>query len=123
MSDSGTERRAYKRFAMPCPSQVANPDAAESVKGKALNVSDGGMFLAMPVRDLPPQDTTVRVRFSVPRSTPNTYMLEDFACKAQVVRHEALTDDSLAGVALKSSLSVVTRLTASCSNLPPSFTT
>ena len=101
MADAAAERRAHKRFTVPCPSEIADLKGADSIKGKALNLSDGGLLMAMPVETLPARNSVVRVNFSLPRSTLNTYMLEDVACKAEVIRHEPMKDESLAGVALK----------------------
>ena len=101
MADAAAERRAYKRFTMPCVSEIGDVNGADGIKGKAVNLSDGGLLVAMPVETLPARDSMVRVNFSLPRSTPNTYMLEDVACKAKVIRHEPMKDDSMAGVALK----------------------
>jgi len=101
MADAAAERRAHKRFAVPCCSEIADLNRDQTIKGKALNLSDGGLLMAMPIEAVPPRDSVVRVNFSLPRSTPNTYLLEDVACKAKVIRHEPMKDASLAGVALK----------------------
>ena len=41
------------------------------------------------------------ISFAVPRSTANTYMLEDFSAQARVLRHQPLRNADLAGVAVQ----------------------
>jgi len=57
------------------------------------------MFLSMPVESLPARGSKVKVAFSLPRETANTYMLEQLQCEAMIVRHEGCEDEA-AGVAL-----------------------
>ena len=65
------------------------------------NISDGGAYLVVPTDALLSRGCEVDISFSVPRTTPNTYMLEDFACKAKVVRHQRLTEGDRRGMALQ----------------------
>lgn len=82
----GAERRRHKRHPMPCPVRLSLPGAAEAA-GKTADVSDGGILIALPRQLLPACGSLVDVLLRVPRSTPNTYMLEDFTAQARVVRH------------------------------------
>jgi hypothetical protein len=50
---------------------------------------------------VPRVNERVRVVLAVPRSTPNTYMLEEVSCEATVVRHQPLEDNSVVGVAIR----------------------
>jgi hypothetical protein len=43
----------------------------------------------------------VRLHLSIPRSTPNTFMLEDFATAARILRSEPLADGDGAGIAIQ----------------------
>jgi len=72
------------------------------LRAKAVNISDGGMFLTVPLTSPPPKrDEVVEVVFSLPRSTPNTRMLEEVRSTGRILRHQPLKNDRLAGVALQ----------------------
>ena len=94
----GSERRRHKRYRVPCPVRLSGGPAGEAA-GKTANVSDGGLLVALPRRTLPACGSLVDVLLRVPRSTPNTYMLEEFTSRARVVRHE--TSGSRASAALQ----------------------
>ena len=101
MAGVGAERRTSIRMDIPCPWVMRDSAGQTIAKGKSLNVGDGGMFLPMRVEHLPPRDSRVTISFAVPRTTPNTYMLEDFSAQATVLRHQPLVKSDLAGVAVK----------------------
>ena len=101
MKGSKSERRKHTRVAIPCLIKLVNLDGRTFQDANAENISDGGAFLTVPVDALPPFDTELEVAFSLPRSTPNTYMLEDFVCKARVVRHQPMAESNRAGLALQ----------------------
>jgi c-di-GMP-binding flagellar brake protein YcgR len=73
----------------------------EVVRAKAVDVSDGGAMLAVPIKVVPHLSERVRVVLSVPRETPNTRMVEEVSCEARVVRHQPLEDNEVVGVALQ----------------------
>jgi c-di-GMP-binding flagellar brake protein YcgR len=101
MARRDVERRRHKRFPLPCPARIIAGGSREA-RGKTVNVSDGGMFVAIPISSpLPACYEAVDVVFSLPRSTPNTYMLEEVSSTARVLRHQALKNDRLAGLALQ----------------------
>ena len=55
-------------------------------------MSDGGALLQAPAdQELAPGEP-VKLLLRVPRSTPNTYMLEDFSSGANVVRRQPAAD-------------------------------
>ena len=58
-------------------------------------------MLAVPLEEIPPTDVVVSLKFTIPRETPNTYMLEEFCTQGKVLRHEPLNDDAQAGVAVQ----------------------
>jgi hypothetical protein len=86
----GSERRRHKRYPVPCPVRLSSSPAGQAA-GKTANVSDGGLLVAMPRQKLPAPGSLVDVLLRVPRTTPNTYMLEEFTSRARVVRHETST--------------------------------
>ena len=99
MTTRRSERRKHKRFDIDCPTTLTDA-ASNELASRTVNVSDGGMFLTMPTGSLPDRGSTVKVAFSLPRETPNTYMLEQLQCEAMIVRHEPCPDEAIAGVAL-----------------------
>ena len=105
MAKSAVERRRHKRHRIPCPVRLlrSSKDKAngEVVRGKTLDVSDGGAMLAVPIKAVPHLSERVRVVLSVPRETPNTRMVEEVSCEARVVRHQPLEDNEVVGVALQ----------------------
>lgn len=82
------ERRQHKRQKLACPIWMAADDGRELTHSRTVNISDGGMLVPVDAKDAPARGAWVHVRFSVPRSTPSTYLLEDFACDARVVRRQ-----------------------------------
>lgn len=97
----GHEKRKHRRAVLRCPISLYTQDGELVAQGKTHDISDGGALLPAPVEKLPRIDQMTNVAFAVPRSTTCTYMLEDFACGAKVVRHQPMLDDSMAGVALQ----------------------
>ena len=94
------ERRASARMALSCPVSLYDRAGDLLVRSKTVNLSDGGLLVSVPVETLGRLGESTNVALSVPRSTPTTYMLEDFACPARVVRHQPMVDEQFAGVAL-----------------------
>ena len=101
MAKNGAERRRHKRHRIACPLSILRFGAAEPLTGKTLDVSDGGAILAIPIKAVPRVSERVKVVLGVPRSTANTYMLEEVPCEARVVRHQPMDDNSVVGVALQ----------------------
>ena len=102
MATRNTERRRHKRYPLPCPARISTGTGSQEAQGRTVNVSDGGVFVAVPLSwPLPACDEAVDVVFSLPRSTPNTYMLEEVRSTARVLRHQPLKNDRLAGLALQ----------------------
>ncbi len=101
MTERRPERRRFRRAALSCPVRLEDADQEVVALGKTLNVSDSGAYLVVNIESLRRLGKTARVEFSVPRSTPNTYMLEKFSAQAHVLRHEPMLDDRHAGVALQ----------------------
>ncbi len=101
MATRRQERRKHRRAKLPCPLILRDRDGNVLAKTRAENISDGGVFLTMPIDSLPRFGNELNLSFSVPRSTPNTYMLEEFKCRGKVVRQQPLTDTDRAGMGLQ----------------------
>ena len=95
------ERRRHKRFVVRCPITLSTQDGEVLCRTRTGNISDGGTYLALPPEVLPSVGTWLSLRLSVPRDTPNTYMLEEFRSPARVVRHQPLKERGLTGLALQ----------------------
>jgi len=87
--------------ALGCPVVLTGGDDEPLASAKTLNVSDGGALVPIPPEEVPACGTEVSIRLSVPRSTPNTHMLEEFSCRGRILRHQPLASDRLAGVAMQ----------------------
>jgi len=95
------ERRRYKRLRLPCPITLYDSQGKALVASKTIDVSDGGAFLQVPLEALPGCGTKVSVALSLPRTTENTYMLEEVDTNAVVVRHQPMKDETLAGIGVE----------------------
>ena len=58
-------------------------------------------MVSIPVKSLPELNEKIHVRVSLPRSTPNTHMVEHVDAGARVVRHQPLVDDNFVGLAVR----------------------
>jgi hypothetical protein len=83
------ERRRHARFELPCPVTVTDAGGTVLLQTRTLNVSDGGALLR-PARKAIELGQDVSVLLRVPRSTPNTFLYEEVASGARVVRHQRL---------------------------------
>lgn len=98
----GAERRAHRRWPLNCPVALLDDQGELIARSRTDNLSDGGAYVVLPVEALPRAagQQALRVQISVPRTTTNTYMLEDFQARATVVRTEPLVNADQAGLAL-----------------------
>ena len=101
MANHPSERRQHKRLELSCPLRIIGSDGEVLAETRTVNICDGGVFLSAPIEALPVCGTEVKLDLSVPRATPNTYMLEKLSCKARILRHQPLLDNRLAGMALQ----------------------
>ncbi|MFW6155061.1 MAG: PilZ domain-containing protein [Planctomycetota bacterium] len=103
MSWRHRERRLHTRVELSCPLAVADSRGCELFRIRTTNISNGGVYLETPVSNLPeegiPDD--IHLRLSIPRSTSNTFMLEDFTTAARILRSEPLTQGDGAGMAIQ----------------------
>ncbi len=100
MAGKTVERREHQRHPLNCPIRFYDRGGVEITHAKTTDLSDGGAFATVPIPVLSEIGEQVNVTFSVPRSTPNTYMLEEFASEARVVRQVPMQDTEHAGIAL-----------------------
>jgi c-di-GMP-binding flagellar brake protein YcgR len=98
---SAVERRKFKRHNIGCAVALQRPASQGPVASKTVDVSDGGALLVIPIKNVPRLSERVNVVLALPRSTANTYMVEEVACEARVVRHQPMEDDEVVGVALQ----------------------
>ncbi|HOF19081.1 MAG TPA: PilZ domain-containing protein [Phycisphaerae bacterium] len=94
------ERRTHRRYDLSGPFDLLGGNGAPA-HARLLNLSDGGAFVSLPIGSLPSCGKRFDVRFIVPRATANTRMVEEFSCRATVVRHQPLFDDNFGGVGLQ----------------------
>jgi len=96
---SPPERRRHRRFDIPCRLRL-ELDSGEDIRARTVNVCDGGVYF---ITENPPEvGREVNVHLVVPRDTANTFFLEQFAARAQVVRCDRPPDGRPgAGVALR----------------------
>ena len=96
MAKHGAERRKHKRHDIPCPVKILDSEGGLLAKSKCQNISDGGILVPLPPTAAGKMGANVQIEISVPRTTPNTYMLEQFSSMARVIRTQ---DTDSAGIA------------------------
>jgi c-di-GMP-binding flagellar brake protein YcgR len=101
MAARGEERREHKRQEVACPLWLNGGEGKAVLRGRTTNVSNGGVLVPIASGDSPVAGEVVHVKFSVPRSTPNTFLYEEFASPAVVVRCERKSEDRVPCVALR----------------------
>ena len=92
MTRPNNERRLYPRHEMSCPARLVGEAGTLVATGRTINISDGGLLLPVRPQDRPPAGEIVDVKLSVPRSTPNTFLMQPFCSQAVVVRQEETPD-------------------------------
>jgi len=96
---TSSERRKHRRFEVPCRLRIELP-GGHDVRARTVNVCDGGVYFVVD-RELE-VGREVYVQLTVPRDTANTFFLEQFAARAQVIRcDQPPPGASGTGVALK----------------------
>ena len=101
MAKKTAERRKHKRHQMSCPLSILRAGEKEPLQGKTVDLSDGGALLPIPIKVIPRVSERVRVVLAIPRTTANTYMVEEIPVEARVVRHQPMEDNSVVGIALQ----------------------
>jgi c-di-GMP-binding flagellar brake protein YcgR len=101
MDYNGEDRRRFSRHDLECPVVLLQEKSEVLARTKTINVSDGGALVPMYASAMPETGKKVHVRFSVPRSTPNSYMLEGFSSEATIVRHHTEGDEEVSCIGLE----------------------
>lgn len=101
MAKRPLDRRRHLRRPLACQIILFDDGTDPPLRTHTLNVSDGGVYLSVPTRNVPEQGRQMSLKLLVPRSTPNTYMLEEFNAPAKIVRHDMLLDNTQVGVAVQ----------------------
>jgi len=101
MASSRRERRSHRRYDSQGPVSLVDAEGRRFHGAYMKNVSEGGLFFTTPIHSLPAFGSDLEVVFTIPRSTPNTRMIEEFIAKAKVTRHQPMVDGNHAGVALQ----------------------
>jgi c-di-GMP-binding flagellar brake protein YcgR len=92
MARPSIERRQHTRHPLGCPARLVDETGRHLASGKTVDISDGGLLMPVaPGADANPGQH-LDVKLSVPRSTPNTFLMQGFAAKAIVVRHDQSAD-------------------------------
>ena len=100
MAKPNIERRRHARHNLACPARLVDETGRYLASGKTVNVSDGGLLMPVPPEAAPTPGQHLDVKLSIPRSTPNTFLMQAFTAKAIVVRHD-VSDDGTGRVAIR----------------------
>ena len=101
MDEPRYERRKHKRHPLECPVRMTDATGNLLASARGINISDGGMLFPAPSEALPERGSRIHLDFSVPRATPNTFLMEEFTCKAFVIREEPSDGDGPVRVAVE----------------------
>lgn len=95
---SSHDNRRYKRHKLAYP--VTLYQSADDVPATtaAGDLSDGGIFMSVPVSHAPDVNSKVDLTFSIPRKSSR---VDCFSVTAKVVRRDAVGDEALSGVAMQ----------------------
>ncbi len=100
MAQPNIERRQYPRHGLSCPARLVDEAGRHLASGKTVNISDGGLLMPAEPKATPLPGQHLDVKLSIPRSTPNTFLMQAFTAKAIVVRHDQ-SDDGAGRVAVR----------------------
>ena len=101
MATRSDERRSHVRVPLPCVTAIFDRAGRALARSRTKDLSNGGAFLHVPVTSLPEVGARINVTISVPRTTTNSRLLEDFAASARVVRHAPAGAADLSGMAIE----------------------
>jgi len=92
MPQQNADRRRYKRFDIIRPVHIEDTKGAGLAEGRMINISDGGAYVSIDPMSLPDLTPTILMKFSIPRQTSNTFLLEDITAAGRVIRRQSLHD-------------------------------
>ena len=79
------ERREHPRYELACPLKLSTDGGKVLLRTRTGNLSDGGAYFALDLDEALPVGTKTGVEIVLPRTTPNTRMLEHVVAEADVV--------------------------------------
>jgi len=92
------DNRRHKRYTLACPVTLYSASDDVPATTAAGDVSDGGVFMAVPVSQAPDVDSKVDLTFCVPRKSSQ---VDCFSVRATVVRQDVMPDEAVSGLALQ----------------------
>ncbi|MDP6542831.1 MAG: PilZ domain-containing protein [Phycisphaerae bacterium] len=92
------DNRKYKRHSLACPVTVYSASDDVPTTTATGDVSDGGVFMAVPVSRAPDIDSKVDLTFCVPRKSSG---VDCFSVTATVVRQDVTPNEAVSGLALQ----------------------
>jgi len=101
------DNRRHKRHRLACPVTLHSASDDVPATTAAGDVSDGGVFMTVPVSQAPDVDSKVDLTFCVPRKSSG---VECFSVTATVVRQDVMPGDAVSGVALQFKKPIALRL-------------
>jgi len=96
-----TDKRGHHRFAMSYPIRLFTSGGEEVAKTETLNISQSGTLVALPAELLQGLGKNINITISLPKSSYKAETVDDFACTAEVIRRQLMTDAEFASVALR----------------------
>ena len=92
------ENRRHKRNKLSCPVTIFSETGEFPTTTASADVSDGGIYMSIPVSKAPGLASEVEITFSVPR---DAFGIDCFSVAASVVRRESQANRAMSGVAMK----------------------
>lgn len=92
------DSRRHKRHALACPVTLYTVSDDVPATTAFGDVSDGGVFMAVPVSHAPDVDSKVELTFCVPRKSSR---VDCFSVAATVVRSDATPDCGVSKIAMQ----------------------
>jgi hypothetical protein len=82
------EKRMHQRFELSCPIVITDSKGKKLLRTQTLNISDGGAMVAD--RGSFDVGDSLMAQLKIPRSTVNTFLMEDVSARARIIRHETI---------------------------------
>ena len=92
------DNRRHTRCKLACPVTIYSASDDVPATSASGDLSDGGVFMAVPVSQAPDVDSEIDLTFSLPRESNR---VDCFSVSATVVRRHAMPNEALSGVAMR----------------------
>jgi len=92
------DNRRHKRYRLACPVTLYSVSGGVPPTIASGDLSDGGVYMSIPVSQAPDIDSKVDLTFCIPRESRG---VDCFSVAATVVRQDVTSDEALSGVALQ----------------------